>query len=70
MKMSWSYYLSRRLRFKPPRCINAMILHSLIPRVGKHNIKTVKGLERMGKARGVKRIKRVREIEKAIREIS
>lgn len=35
MKMSRSH---RRLRFEPPRYINPIMLHSMVPRVGGHNM--------------------------------
>ncbi len=40
--------------------MNAMMLHPLVPRVGKHNMGTVRGVERMGKVRGVERMEKVR----------
>ncbi len=43
-----------------------MILHLLVPRVGEHNMGTVREVERMRRIRGVKRIEMVRG---AIREI-
>ena len=46
-----------------------MMLHLLILKVRKHNIKTDRGVEGMGRVRGVKKIKSVKKMEKAIREI-
>ncbi len=40
--------------------MNAMILHPLAPRVGEHNMGTVREMEKMGRVRGVDRIEKVR----------
>lgn len=46
-----------------------MMLYLLVPKVGEHNMETVREIEKMGKVRGEERIERVRRIEEAIREI-
>lgn len=45
--MSQSYHLSGRLRFDTRRCINAIILYPLVPRVGEYNIRKGVGVERI-----------------------
>lgn len=60
MIMSWSCYESERLWYKTSRYINAIILHSIVPRTKEHN---------MGKVRGVEKIEKVRKIIETIEKI-
>ena len=46
-----------------------MILYPLVLKVGERNMGRVKGVEKMGKRRGVERIEGVRELKEAIAEI-
>lgn len=69
MKISRLRHYSQCLRFKPPRCINPLMLHLLVPRVGEYNIRMVRRIDRMGKVRGVERIKRIKGVEEAFEEI-
>ena len=46
-----------------------MMLHLLVPKVGEHNMGSVRGVEKMERIGGVERMERVREVEKAIAEI-
>lgn len=45
-------------------------LHSLVSRVGEHNIKRVKGIKKIGKINRVERMKKITGVEKAIIEIT
>ena len=47
-----------------------MTLQLLIPKVERYNRKMVKGLEKMRRAKGVKKMKRIRERKNAIEKIS
>lgn len=46
-----------------------MILHPIVLKVGEHNMKTVRKVEKMGRVKKVEKIERVRRVEEAIREI-
>ncbi len=46
-----------------------MILYSLVPRVGEHNMRIVRGIERMGRVKEVEKMEKVRELEVAVGEI-
>ena len=46
-----------------------MMLHPLVPRVGKHNMGRVRGVEKMERIRGVERMEGVRRVEETIAEI-
>ena len=67
--MFWSRCWSGRLKLKTLRYINAMILHTLILRVGEHNIGRVREVEKIRKIKEIKRIKGVRGVEEAIAKI-
>ena len=67
--MSWSRRESWHLRLETLRCIKAIILHLLIPRVGKHNMGRIRRVERMERIRGMERMEGVRGVEEAIAEI-
>ncbi len=41
--------------------MNVRMLHSLVSRVGEHNMETVREVERMGKVIEVERMEKVRE---------
>lgn len=53
MKISQSWYLSWCLRFKYLKYINIIILHSLVLRVGKHNMGKVEEVKSMRMVRGI-----------------
>ncbi len=64
VKMSRTRHQGWRLRLETPRCINAIMLHPLVLRVGEHNMGRVRGVKRMGRVRGVERMGRVRRVER------
>lgn len=69
MNISWLYCWDWYLKFKTFKFINTMILHSLILKVGKHKMGRVRGVKKMKKIREKKRIKAVKGVEETIAEI-
>lgn len=67
--MSRIRHLSWHQRFENSKCINTMILHFLVPKVGEYNMGKIKKVEKMGKVKEMKRKEWVRRIEKTIEEI-
>ena len=61
--------LKLSLRLENPKCINAMMLHPLVPRVREHNMGRVRGVERLIRIGEVERMEGVRGVEEAIAEI-
>lgn len=58
--------LGWRPKFKTSRCINTIILHPLVSKMGEHKMRRVRKVEKIGKIREIERIERVKEVKKAI----
>lgn len=45
------------------------MLHPLVPKLGEHNIKIVRGVEMMERVKEMERIKKMRRVKEAMKEI-